>query len=154
MMRKKEKEITEKSKIEAVIHKAIICRVGMTDENIPYIVPLCFGYRDNTIYVHGSSEGRKISILKKNQNICFEFDINTEIVEAENACGWGMKYQSVIGFGKASFIDNPEQKRHALNIIMNQYSERLFQFPDEAIGKMSVIKIEITTMTGKQSGFK
>jgi uncharacterized protein len=154
IMRRKEKEITEKSKIEAVIHKSIICRVGMSDENIPYIVPLCFGYRDNTIYVHGSLEGRKISTLKKNQNVCFEFDINTELVESENACDWGMKYQSVIGFGKASFIENPELKSQALNIIMNQYSKKPFHFSDKTIDKMSVIKIEIAAMTGKQSGFK
>lgn len=153
-MRREEKEITEKSELEAVIHKSIICRIGMSDENIPYIVPLCFGYQDDTIYVHGSLEGKKINILQKNQNVCFEFDINTEIVEAENACGWGMKYQSVIGFDKASFIDNPEQKRKALNVIMNQYSKRPFQFPDNMINKTSVIKIEITNMTGKQSGFK
>jgi uncharacterized protein len=153
-MRRKEKEITEKLNIEAVIHESSICRVGMSDENIPYIVPLCFGYRDNTIYVHSSLEGRKISTLKKNQNVCFEFDINTELVESENACDWGMKYQSVIGFGKASFIENPELKRHALNIIMKQYSKKSFHFPDKTIDKMSVIKIDITAMTGKQSGFK
>jgi uncharacterized protein len=152
-MRKKEKEITEKSEIEAVIHKAIICRVGLSDDNIPYIVPCCFGYQDNAIYVHGSLEGMKINILRKNQNVCFEFDINTEIIENENACEWGMKYQSVIGFGRAVFLKGLEDKRKALDIIMNQYSDRSFLFPQKAINGTTVIKIEITSMTGKQSGF-
>ena len=79
-MRKKEKEITEKSEIEAVIQKATVCRVGMSDNNIPYIVPMCFGYQEDAIYVHGSLKGKKTDILKKNQNVCFEFDINTEVV--------------------------------------------------------------------------
>jgi nitroimidazol reductase NimA-like FMN-containing flavoprotein (pyridoxamine 5'-phosphate oxidase superfamily) len=153
-MKRKEKEITKKSEIEAVIHKALLCRIGLSDNNMPYIVPLCFGYQDDTIYVHGSLKGQKINILKKNQNVCFEFDINTEIVEAENACEWGMKYQSVVGFGKASFIDGQEHKRKALNVIMNQYSDRQFQFSENAINGTAVIKIEITSMTGKQSGFK
>ncbi|MFC1532217.1 pyridoxamine 5'-phosphate oxidase family protein [Thermodesulfobacteriota bacterium] len=64
-MRRKEKEITKKSEIEAVINKALVCRVGLSDNNFPYIVPLCFGYQDNTIYIHGALEGRKIDILKK-----------------------------------------------------------------------------------------
>lgn len=153
-MRRKEKEITKKSDIEAVIHKSLVCRVGLSDDNIPYIVPLCFGYQDRTIYVHGSLKGRKTNILLKNQNVCFEFDINTEIVEAENPCEWGMKYQSVIGFGKAFFLENPDDKRKALNIIMNQYSDRPFQFPENAIRGTAVIKIEIASMTGKESGFK
>lgn len=61
-MRRKEKEITDKSEIEAVIHNSVVCRIGLVDDNIPYIVPLCFGYRDNTIYVHVSLEGKKINI--------------------------------------------------------------------------------------------
>jgi nitroimidazol reductase NimA-like FMN-containing flavoprotein (pyridoxamine 5'-phosphate oxidase superfamily) len=65
-----------------------------------------------------------------------------------------MKYQGVVGFGKASFIDDLEHKRKALNIIMNQYSDRQFQFSENAINGTAVIKIEITSMTGKQSGFK
>jgi nitroimidazol reductase NimA-like FMN-containing flavoprotein (pyridoxamine 5'-phosphate oxidase superfamily) len=125
-MRRKEKEITEKSEIEAVIHNSIVCRVGLADGNIPYIVPLCFGYRDNSIYVHGSLEGKKINILRKNNNVCFEFDTDVEVVKGKNACEWGMKYRSVIGFGKAFFIDAPEQKRKALDIIMSQYSEKIF----------------------------
>ncbi len=152
-MRRKEKEITEKSKIEAVIRKSGVCRIGLSNDNIPYIVPMCFGYQDNSIYVHGSLKGKKIDILKKNQNVCFEFDINTEIVEDENDCEWGMKYQSVIGYGKALFIKKPEDKRKALNIIMNQYSDRPSQFSEKAINGTTVIKIEIESMTGKQSGF-
>jgi len=153
-MRRKDKEITERSQIEAVIRQSIICRLGMADDNIPYIVPLCFGYRDNALYIHGAPEGKKIEILKKNQDVCFEFDLNTELVEAESACSWSMKYQSVIGCGKASFLEDPEEKRQALEIIMNQYSDKSFRFPEEAINKISVIKIAITSMTGKQSGFK
>lgn len=152
-MRRKEKEITERSQIEAIIQKSTVCRLGMSENNIPYIVPLCFGYKDNMIYIHTYLKGKKIDILLKNQNVCFEFDINTEITEGEKPCKWGMKYRSVIGFGKAFFINYPEQKRKALNIIMNQYSQGTFQFPDDIVEKTSVIKIEITSMTGKQSGY-
>ena len=102
-MRKKEKEITQSSEIEEVIRKSLVCRIGMSDNDLPYIVPVCFGYQDNTIYIHGALKGRKNDILKKNKNVCFEFDINTAVVTAEDACKWGMNYQSVIGFGKAAF---------------------------------------------------
>jgi len=152
-MRRKEKEIIEKSEIEAVIQNSIVCRLGLCDNNIPYIVPLCFGYKDNTIYVHGSLKGRKTDIIQKNHNVCFEFDINTEIVKGENACKWGMKYKSVIGFGKALLLKETDDKQKALKIIMNQYSDSLFDFPEKSINRTAVIKIEIESMTGKQSGF-
>lgn len=63
-MRRKEKEITKKSEIEAVINKALVCRLGLSDNNIAYIVPLCFGYKGDTIYVHGALKGQKINCLK------------------------------------------------------------------------------------------
>ncbi|MCP3944076.1 MAG: pyridoxamine 5'-phosphate oxidase family protein [Desulfobacteraceae bacterium] len=143
----------EKSAIEAVIYKSMVCRIGLSENNIPYIVPLCFGYQDNTIYVHGSLKGKKIDILKKNQIVCFEFDTNTEILPGEKPCEWSMKYQSVVGFGKALFLEKIEDKKKALNIIMKQYSDSPFSFSQKAITGTAVIKIEIESMTGKQSGF-
>jgi nitroimidazol reductase NimA-like FMN-containing flavoprotein (pyridoxamine 5'-phosphate oxidase superfamily) len=64
-----------------------------------------------------------------------------------------MKYRSVIGFGTASFIGDPESKRHALDLIMRHYSEGSFEFPEEVLEKTVVIKVEITRMTGKKSGY-
>ena len=75
-----------------------------------------------------------------------------EIVKAEDACHWSMKYRSVIGFGKAVFLEDLDEKRKVLNIIMSQYSDRSFQFNDAILKKMAVIKVEIESMTGKQSG--
>jgi len=150
-MRRKEKEITEASAIEAIIKKSLVCRIALSEGNFPYIVPLSFGYRDKVLYFHGPLKGKKIDIIKKNQNICFEFDINTEIVKAEDACHWSMKYQSVIGFGKAVLLEDLDEKRKALDIIMSQYSDRTFQFDDAILKKLGVIKVEIESMTGKQS---
>jgi len=150
-MRRKENEIPEESAIEAIITKSLVCRLALSDDNSPYIVPLCFGYEDKVLYFHGSLKGKKIDIIRKNQKVCFEFDINTEIVKAEDACHWSMKYRSVIGFGKAVLLKDLDEKRKALNIIMGQYSDRTFQFNDATLIKMGVIKVEIESMSGKQS---
>jgi len=151
-MRRKEKEIVQESDIEAIIRNARICRLGLSDGEQPYIVPLCFGYHSRTLYFHGALEGRKLDIIRKNQRVCFEIDVQAEILEAEEACEWGMKYQSVIGFGRAAILQDPHDKRRAIEIIMSQYSDRQFRLPDTAIQRTAVIKVEIESMTGKQSG--
>lgn len=153
-MRRKDKAISDESAIRAIIEKATVCRLGMVDGDKPYVVPLCFGYRDDVLYFHGSLEGRKFDILRTNPNVCFEFDLIAEPLESENACNWSMKYQSVIGFGKAVFIESPEEKREALSIIMAQYSDRSYEFPKNMVAATSAIKVEIESMTGKQSGFR
>jgi len=62
-----------------------------------------------------------------------------------------MKYRSVIGFGKAVLLKDVDEKRKALNIIMSQYSDGTFQFNDAILKKMAMIKVEIESMSGKQS---
>jgi nitroimidazol reductase NimA-like FMN-containing flavoprotein (pyridoxamine 5'-phosphate oxidase superfamily) len=62
-----------------------------------------------------------------------------------------MRYRSVIGFGTAVIIDNPNDKRHALNIIMANYTDGQFTYTDEGIRKTAVIRVDIDTLTGKSS---
>ncbi len=151
-MRRKDKQINDIAVIEGILSRATVCRLGLCDGGRPYIVPLCFGYKDNTLYFHCSPEGKKLDILRKNNNVCFEVDIDSRVIKADQACDWGMKYKSVIGFGKAMFIEDIESKRKALDVIMQQFSEKSFEYIDEAIKNTIVIKVEIETMTGKQSG--
>ena len=149
-MRRKEKEIKSKEEIESVIKKALVCRLGMADENRPYIVPLSFGYRDGSLFFHSAKEGKKLDIIRKNNKVCFEIDTDHEIAESEKACKWGMKYKSVIGFGNAFIIEDTESKKTALNVIMGHYSGRSFEFEEKEMNRFVIIKVEIESMTGKK----
>ena len=153
-MRKKEKEITDIEIIKSIMNEAKVCRIALSESNMPYIIPMNFGFIDNYLYIHSAKEGKKIDILQKNNNVCFEVDIKNELVTADNPCNWSMKYYSVIGFGKALFIEDIEEKRKVLNIIMEKYSGKSdFQFPDIALNNLAVIKIEISEITGKKSRY-
>ena len=130
-----------------------MCRLSLSDGFHPYIVPLCFGYEDRVLYFHGAQEGRKIDIIRKNRNVCFEFDLDVEVLKSRDACGWGMKYRSVIGFGKAVLIDDPEEKKKALGVIVRHYAGKRCPLPEKTLHSTAVIKVEIESLTGKQSGF-
>jgi nitroimidazol reductase NimA-like FMN-containing flavoprotein (pyridoxamine 5'-phosphate oxidase superfamily) len=140
-LRRKEKEIIDKNKIESIIRKSTVCRLGLADNGTPYLVPLCFGYDNGALFFHSARKGRK----------CFEFDIASKVKAGKTACAWGMKYRSVIGFGKALFVEDPEERRKALDIIMRQYADGDFEYSEESFEKALVIKVEIESMTGKKS---
>lgn len=152
-MRRSEKAITEKQALESVIKRSAVCRLGLSDGRKPYVVPVCFGYDGKALYIHGSLQGKKIDILQKNPNVCVEFDVDANVREKENACRWSMAYQSVIAFGRASFVETLPEKKAALDIIMGQYSEAAHAMDEHAVRKTAVIRIDITEMTGKQSGY-
>jgi nitroimidazol reductase NimA-like FMN-containing flavoprotein (pyridoxamine 5'-phosphate oxidase superfamily) len=151
-MRRKDKEISETSSMNAILKKAAVCRLGMVDGDKPYVVPLCFGFQDDVLYFHSALKGQKIDCIQNNPNVCFEFDLIGEPKESEEPCSWAMNYQSVIGFGKAVFVEESDEKHKALNLIMAQYSDQQYQFPQNKVDATAIIKVEIESMTGKQSG--
>ncbi len=122
-MRRKEKEIKNKNMIESILQEADHCVVALSNNNSPYIVPMNFGYKNQTLYLHSSNEGKKIEILKVNNRVSFGVEINIELVKDQNPCKWGMKYKSVVGHGYAYFIEDSEKKKEALDIIMAKYSK-------------------------------
>jgi nitroimidazol reductase NimA-like FMN-containing flavoprotein (pyridoxamine 5'-phosphate oxidase superfamily) len=150
-MRRSKEEITDRTAIDAIIRQCRVCRLGLSDGEEPYIVPLCFGYDGEALYFHSALEGRKIDILRKNNRVCVEFDIPEEMKEAEEGCKWGIRYRSVIGFGTAYLMNVGESKRKALEILMAQYSDKEYAFPDDVVAKTAIIKVVISRITGKHA---
>jgi nitroimidazol reductase NimA-like FMN-containing flavoprotein (pyridoxamine 5'-phosphate oxidase superfamily) len=151
-VRRKEKEITDRNEIEAVIHEARVCRMGMCDGPSPYIVPLCFGYAAETFYFHCAAQGRKLEILERNPEVCLELEGGVALKPGVKACDWGMTYRSVIAFGRAERVDAPEAKRRALDLIMARYAPGTFDYPEAALTQTVVLQVRPRNMTGKRSG--
>ena len=159
-MRRSDKEIKDPELIQEILNQSEVCRVALCDDGKPYIVPMNFGYQDQTLYLHSATQGQKIDILRKNNNLCFQVDTETRLVTSKTPCDWGMRYLSVIGYGKAHFLHNPADKKEALDLIMNKYSpgtsshpEKTFQYSDKSLSSVIIIKVEIEEITGKKSGF-
>jgi nitroimidazol reductase NimA-like FMN-containing flavoprotein (pyridoxamine 5'-phosphate oxidase superfamily) len=151
-MRRKEKEIKSKEEIESIIKSSKVCRVAFSLNGEPYIVPMYYGYKDNYLFFHSAKQGKKIDMIKKNNRVCFEIDINTNIIDTGVPCNWKNSYSSVIGFGKAEIIENFNEKLNALNTIIDHYSPgTIYKFPKENVSKTAIIKIEIEEITGKKS---
>jgi len=152
-MRKKEKEITAKTDIESIILRSSVCRLALSEDNYPYIVPLCFGYEENSLYFHSAPHGKKLDMLRINNTVCFEFDIGHRIVEAQDACGWSMNYRSVVGFGKASIIDDPKERAKAITTIIRHYTGKPLAYSEAKLNNTVIIKVDIESITGKESGY-
>lgn len=153
-MRRKEKKITDMEMIEEVLDNSEIVRLAMCDGCKPYIVAMNYVYTEECIYVHSAKQGRKMNILKVNNLVSFQLDIETELVINENACNCGMKYKSVYGEGKSIFVEQKEEKIRVLDALMKKYTGKSeFEYPEKMLDATSIIKIEIESITGKKSGF-
>lgn len=152
-MRREDKKISDNNTIESILKSASVCRLGLADKGTPYIVPVNFVYHDNVIFIHSSKEGRKIEMIMKNNYACFEIEDKSEIIPSDLPCSISTKYRSLIGYGRISFIDDPIEKTSALNIFVEKFGgkkDSSYTFP--LIQKVSILKLEITEISGKQSG--
>ena len=127
----------------------------MADGNLPYIVPMSFGYRflnDGILelFFHSAHEGRKIDILKKNSTVCFEMTNEGEPIFTEAPCNSGYYFSSVIGYGKAYFIEDTGEKCRALSILFRHQTGKEVLFTPEQAETVCVFKIVSDDFTGKR----
>jgi nitroimidazol reductase NimA-like FMN-containing flavoprotein (pyridoxamine 5'-phosphate oxidase superfamily) len=155
-MRRKEKEITDTVSKLHIIEKNKVCRLALSDEGRPYIVPLNYGYSfENgvlTLYFHSAKEGKKTEIIQKNNLACFEVDCDFGLIEASVPCEYSYAYRSVVGTGRIVRADAPEEKRDALNRLMRHMTgnDETYDFPEKALAAVAVYKMEVDSFTGKE----
>ena len=147
-------KIDEIDEIREIIKSCQTCYVGVaTKEGIPYVLPMNFGYEDETIYVHSGPTGELIDIINSNNNVCITFCTETELVfqHPQVACSYRMKSKSVVAWGKVEFVadDDLDSKEEALNILMAQYSDKEFKYSVPALKNVKIWKIKPTKITCK-----
>lgn len=154
-MRRADREITDSKKIQMIIEDCYCCRLGFYDDGEIYIVPLNFGYENKegvyTFYFHGAKEGRKAELVKRNAHVGFEMDTQYCLQENETACGHSAHYQSIIGNGKVTWVEDIGEKKKALQVIMKHNTGKGdWEFPDQMVERTGVIRLEVAKISCKE----
>lgn len=151
-MRRKDREVKDRSKIIEIIKRCEVCRIAINDEPTPYILPLNFGMEELedkiVLYFHGANEGKKYELIKRNNRVSFEMDCSHRLVTNPETGNCTMEYESVIGDGYIEIV-NDDKKEHALNILMKQYHQEDFTYNRNYIASTTVMKLVVDNMTGK-----
>lgn len=119
------------------------------DDGYPYAVPVNYVFIDGKIYIHSAKYGYKIDALKQNDKVCFTAILNSQIIPDKFTAA----FESVVAFGKASFIDDGDEKLTALRTFIERFSpdhqEAGERFIHAAYEKTQIIRIDVEQMTGK-----
>jgi len=153
-MRRKDREINDSSAIEAFIAKEKILRIAFYDNGDIYIVPVNYGYiNDNGkyyFYFHGAKAGRKYELAKHSPEVGFEIDGNYELLKADIACNFSAKFQSVIGTGMLSLVEDNHEKIKGLNTLMKQTTSRYeWNYDDEMLNGVAVFRLDVEKLSCK-----
>ncbi len=151
-VRRGDKEIGDLEEIERILKEAFICRIAMCEGDRPYCVPMIYCYEGGRIYLHSAKEGKKLEVLKANNRVCFEVETGVEVVRKGKPCSWTLRYRSVVGRGRAHIVEDLEEKRRALECILERVSPGYrYEFSEEEIGSVIVIRIDVEELSGKAS---
>lgn len=153
-MRRQDRRITDPAVTRMVLDKCRTLHLGLVEDGRAYIVPLNYGWTEEngryTLYAHSAAEGRKIDLIRGGADVGFEMETGVEYFDADTACGWGNRYESIIGEGRATLLSTPEEKRQALAAIMAHYSARRdYTFEDAMVNLVQVIQIDVTALSCK-----
>ena len=151
---KREREVTDPVEILEILDKSQVVHIAMVDGDEPYLVPMNYGYTMEdgklTIYVHGAVKGRKTDILQVNPKVFFSMECDVQPFEGPVACRYGTVYSSLMGAGKAEILEDVEEKKRGLSILMKTQTGKDFTFDDRMVSIVSVIRITADYYTAKK----
>ena len=84
-------------------------------------------------------------------SVGFELDVNYALVEGEEACRHTARFQSVIGTGRVSFVEEASQKEAALQALMlHNTGKDGWTFSGAMLDSVRVFKLEVETLSCKE----
>ncbi len=92
----------------------------LDSDGSPYAVPINFIVLDGAIYFHGKNQGTKVSNLSKDSRCCLTaFNLDDYEKTGEDACDIFANYESVVVKGKATSIEDPDDKMALLRVLVD-----------------------------------
>ena len=152
-MTRRERQITDPGQILQILDTAKIVHLGLAVDNEPYVVPMNYGYTMEdgklTVYLHCSHRGRKLDMIRANPNVFLEMECDLVPFEGDVACRYGLAYSSLMGRGKAEIVDDVEEKKKALVLLMKTQTGKEFSFEDKMTTIVTIVKINVSEYTAK-----
>ena len=145
-IRRTDRAVSDRQEIMQILNQLSVCRLAMRDAEGIYLVPMNFGYewpKDGvlTLYFHCAPEGRRVRALREDPQVAFEMDQEIQLIGGDAACSYGCLYQSIIGQGTAYFLEDSDEKSHALALLMKHQTGKDFVFTPAMTEAVTVFKV-------------
>ena len=150
---KREARVTDPQQIAHILDTAKVLHLGLAVNEEPYVVPMNYGYTMEdgklTLYLHSAVQGKKLDMLRANPRVFFSMDCDRMPFEGRVPCQYGLVYSSIMGRGTATIVEDVEEKKQAMSILMKTQTGKEFSFNERLVSIVAVIRIDVTEYTAK-----
>ena len=152
-MTKRERQVTDPEQIRHILDADKVLHLGLAVDNEPYVVPMNYGYTEEdgrlTLYLHSAVRGRKLDMIRENPRVFFEASCDLVPFEGKVPCQYGLSYSSIMGRGTARIVEDAEEKKQAMTVLMKTQTGKDFSFEDRLVTIVTVIRVDVEEFTAK-----
>ena len=150
---RRERQVTDPDQILHILDTAKVLNLGLSVNDEPYVVPMTYGYTMEagklTLYLHSAVKGKKLDMVQANPKVFFSMDCDRMPFEGRVPCQYGLVYSSIMGRGTATLVEDVEEKKQAMSILMKTQTGKDFAFEDRLVSIVTVIRIDVAEYTAK-----
>jgi hypothetical protein len=117
LVREADRAVYDREAAYRILDEGFICHVGFMADGQPFVIPTSYGRKDDSLYIHGSAASRMLRNLKDGVSVCITVTLLDGLVLARSIFNHSMNYRSVVVLGKATLVDDPEEKMQALQSL-------------------------------------
>ena len=150
---KRERQVTDLEQIRHILDTGKVLHLGLSVNDEPYVVPMNYGYTMEegrlTLYLHSAVQGRKLDMMRANPKVFFDIDCDLIPFEGRVPCQYGLVYSSIMGRGTATMVEDVEEKKQAMTLLMKTQTGKDFTFEDRLVSIVAVVRIDVAEYTAK-----
>lgn len=136
--------------MEKLLSEERVGYLGMAVQNVPYVIPLTFGYSRGKIIFHCGLQGQKLAFIRENPNVCFTVSRQFgEMVSHPQGARCHVNSDSVVCRGKARIVDDVGERCMILNTFNRCLQPNAREITLEEVEHCSAVEITIEEMTGR-----
>lgn len=143
----------DRALIHSILDEGLICHVGFTVDEQPFVVPTIYARVEDRLYIHGSVASRMLRNMSAGIPVCMTVTLLDALVLARSAFHHSMNYRSVMVFGVATEVLDPAERAVAFEAVVNHVMPNRYagtRAPDEQeIKATSVLALDITEASAK-----
>lgn len=157
-VRRKDREVDDDTWIRAFLKRAGVGVLATVEGDQPFLNSNLFVYDESkhSIYTHTARRGRTRDNLEHPARVCFTATEMGRLLPAQQALEFSVEYASVVLFGVGQLIDDEEECRYGLQLLLDKYAPHLRPGHDyrpitaDELKRTSVFRINISEWSGKQ----
>jgi nitroimidazol reductase NimA-like FMN-containing flavoprotein (pyridoxamine 5'-phosphate oxidase superfamily) len=117
LIREADRAVYDREAAYRILDEGFLCHVGFVADGQPFVIPTSYGRNGDSLFVHGSAASRMLRQLKESVPVCITVTLLDGLVLARSIFNHSMNYRSVVVLGKATLVDDPQEKIEALRLL-------------------------------------